>query len=575
MAKDGGYGRRVPRHLGEVVSVLAANSALDHRTRQSLISAIKSFAAIVRAPPDDLPTTCPELRERIRLAKPALAGVTAKTWGNVRSLLAKAIAQGGCDIELQRRLDPIGTNWMELLDTIKIHHQRIPFLRFARWCSRQDINPATIDDSTIKAFFDHLVNRTLVTDPVNVVRNLVRIWNRRRATTAHWPDRPLSPFRNRLPYVLAVEVFQNPFQTEYKAFKERLSRHDLFSALGPKKPLRPATVKARLFSLRQAASALVLSGYHVNDLVGLATLVHPAAARKILEFFWNRAGHKATSQTNAIGETLVMIAKYFVGVSPEELAELKHYAAVVTHHQTGMTSKNADRLRAFDDPTFVAKFLALPEQLMREAGRTRNINPRKAKALATAAMALRFLQSAPIRIGNLCSLNLNRHFRYAPGRERIPNLLVIPGDEVKNSQDIELPLPEEFSRVFHSYEKDFRRLMIEDSGGWLFPSVEGHRSEVSLFHLITTTAKRELEIAINPHLMRHIAAKLFLDRNPGAYEIVRMLLGHKTVQTCLTYYTGLEARAAIEHYHEVVLRPGEPRRLVPHSGSRPHGGAPR
>jgi len=53
--------------------------------------------------------------------------------------------------------------------------------------------------------------------------------------------------------------------------------------------------------------------------------------------------------------------------------------------------------------------------------------------------------------------------------------------------------------------------------------------------------------------MRHIGAKLYLDQNPGAYEVVRRVLGHKSLSTTVNNYTGLEIEAAVKHFDAVIL----------------------
>jgi hypothetical protein len=47
---------------------------------------------------------------------------------------------------------------------------------------------------------------------------------------------------------------------------------------------------------------------------------------------------------------------------------------------------------------------------------------------------------------------------------------------------------------------------------------------------------------------------MYLDANPGSYEVVRLLLGHKSIKTTLSFYTGLEGPAAARHFHSNVLR---------------------
>jgi site-specific recombinase XerD len=58
---------------------------------------------------------------------------------------------------------------------------------------------------------------------------------------------------------------------------------------------------------------------------------------------------------------------------------------------------------------------------------------------------------------------------------------------------------------------------------------------------------------VHPHLFRHIGAKLFLDDNPGAYEVVRRVLGHRAIATTTNFYTGLETAAAVRHFDATIL----------------------
>jgi hypothetical protein len=59
---------------------------------------------------------------------------------------------------------------------------------------------------------------------------------------------------------------------------------------------------------------------------------------------------------------------------------------------------------------------------------------------------------------------------------------------------------------------------------------------------------------VHPHLFRHIAAKLFLDANPGAYGVIRLVHGHRSVETTTQFYCGAETSAAMRHYDEHVLK---------------------
>jgi hypothetical protein len=52
--------------------------------------------------------------------------------------------------------------------------------------------------------------------------------------------------------------------------------------------------------------------------------------------------------------------------------------------------------------------------------------------------------------------------------------------------------------------------------------------------------------------MRHFAVYHFLKAFPGHYEIVRQLLGHRSVATTRAFYAGLEARFAARKLDTLV-----------------------
>jgi hypothetical protein len=96
----------------------------------------------------------------------------------------------------------------------------------------------------------------------------------------------------RQPYTLTWREFPEAFQRDVETFARRLAggaRQGPWSDEGPRHALSPASVKMRLFSLRQAASALVLLGRDPATIIGLADLVEQQAFKNILTFYWRRA----------------------------------------------------------------------------------------------------------------------------------------------------------------------------------------------------------------------------------------------------------------------------------------------
>jgi integrase len=81
---------------------------------------------------------------------------------------------------------------------------------------------------------------------------------------------------------------------------------------------------------------------------------------------------------------------------------------------------------------------------------------------------------------------------------------------------------------------------------------------------------RHVGVKLTPHQFRHLAAKIILDANPGAYELVRQLLGHKDLKTTTKFYAGIDTRRAGRAHADLVarLREARPKRVRRHPTTR-------
>jgi integrase len=160
----------------------------------------------------------------------------------------------------------------------------------------------------------------------------------------------------------------------------------------------------------------------------------------------------------------------------------------------------------------------------------------------------------PMRIKNLAELDLDQHlFRSRAGGTMS---LAIPGDEVKNEFDIETELPGETAALIDLYLTRYRPLLLNQPSSCLFPGRDCTKPKAiqTLYGQIVKCLKRRCGLEVHPHLFRHIAAKSYLDANPGAYGLIRLVLGHKSVETTTRFYCGLETPAAMRHFDEHVLK---------------------
>ncbi len=116
-------------------------------------------------------------------------------------------------------------------------------------------------------------------------------------------------------------------------------------------------------------------------------------------------------------------------VSRRETYVLPWAASRLSMPRRGMTAKNRERLRSFDDPANVVAFLGLPRRIRQELEKSKAAPISKA-VLAQTAAAIALLQAAPIRVQNLTNLDIRNNL-IARGKRLY---LVIPGEDVKNGE---------------------------------------------------------------------------------------------------------------------------------------------
>jgi integrase len=242
-------------------------------------------------------------------------------------------------------------------------------------------------------------------------------------------------------------------------------------------------------------------------------------------------------------------------VDDAQLDALKAYCAKVDPNIKGLTAKNRDRLRQFDDARNVRLLLDFPAQRVEEVLQSDQSRRRDA-VIVQIALAVEILLMAPMRATNLAGLHIERHIQRSRAGNNGVVHLVIPGAEVKNSQDLEFPLPPETVRLLDLYLRDFHPMLSEAPSPWLFPGRDAgaHKAVMTLGQQITIHVFKATGLHVNLHLFRHVAAKLYLDRNPGGYEVVRRHLGHRSMDTTTRFYAGMETAAASRHFDEEILK---------------------
>ena len=560
--------------LAELLDEIVSDQTLTSRQRQESCSALRSVGRALGRRLEEIPASPRQLRERLAILTPAMAGVSLGRWNNIVSLTRGALKRCGLATIAGRSTAPMSPDWQDLFRHLNHRRVREGLSRFARYCSDRGVSPTDVDDDIAAAFLSALENDGLIRKPRQVYRTLCVMWNRAAKMFLTLSLAPLTVPQYKIVYSLPWDAFPPSLRDEATAYLARLSGEDLL-ADGDFRPLRPASIQSydRLF--RAFFSALVHRGRDTASLRSLADIVAVETIKDGLRFFLERSDGKKTPQAYQIARLLLAVARHWVKVGNAHLEQLRAICRRLDPGQAGLTLKNRDRLRQFDNPANVHGLVLLPLKIWtRHQGCT---NPTRVEALEVqSALAVEILLMVPMRIANLASLDLDRNILRTRAKGRCVTHLFVAADKVKNGVAIEAELPADAVKLLDMYLKRFRPLLLSQPSSRLFPNgAGGSKKPGQLGVQISKFLRRECGLQVNPHLFRHIAAKLYLEAYPGAYGVVRLIHGHSSVDTTTRAYCGTETPAAMRHFDDFVLRlrrqapPPSPRR-----GRRPAQEAP-
>jgi site-specific recombinase XerD len=156
--------------------------------------------------------------------------------------------------------------------------------------------------------------------------------------------------------------------------------------------------------------------------------------------------------------------------------------------------------------------------------------------------------------GRRKSLASKLHIR--PQRGNITTHIYISAAETKNNVEIHFELPGPCARMLEEFIQQFRPdLPGAAKSSLLFSNRDGRVKRSGTFwDMISSAGRTYLGVEINPHLFRHLAAKVYLDEHPGGYEVVRRALAHNSLDTTSKFYAGQETGRAIRHYDRAILK---------------------
>ncbi len=372
--------------------------------------------------------------------------------------------------------------------------------------------------------------------------NLVRrAWN---ALVAQHPTklravtvRPNTRVLKRIPWA----QFPAPLRRNVEDYQDWAAVPDPLDEAARARALSPRTLRLQREHIHSAASAAVAAGVGIEQITALAILVQPDTFRAVLRQLWQQDGRKLSAYTHGVAITLVALAAEWVKVGPDVVANLKVLRKKLGTLPSGLTEKNEAVLRTFDDPRLFADLIQLPDRLWRQARRSHSSY---AFLLLQTALAIDILAHVPLRMQNLSALDFDVHLHWPQG-SRKPALITFGRQETKNDVNLKYELPTFLADRLQVYRNEIAPAVIGRKPNTLFVTQGGKpRSQAAVAIAIRKAILCHLGVKVTPHQFRHLCAKLILDRNPGAYELVRQMLGHTSQKTTANFYAGLDTLRA-------------------------------
>jgi integrase len=297
----------------------------------------------------------------------------------------------------------------------------------------------------------------------------------------------------------------------------------------------------------------VHKGHAANQITSLGYLVQPRHVEDCLRFILVRHGNKPVSTAFELATLLGKVAKHWVKAPAETVELIKRYARNVRPPKQGIAAKNRRRLAPLRDEKNLARLFLLPNKIRTEIEK-RASGTRKDALLMQHAVALMILTYAPIRIGNLANLHVERNLRWS-GQGRSGTLVIdIDGGDVKNDQALSFPLPLAAADLVRLYLCRYQPRLGTGASPYLFPSDLPCRPKRAdtLGKQLSRLIVRTIGLEVNPHLYRHLVHLVVLNRYPGAYAMISRILGHKSLQTAISNYACEDIAIAMRTFQELV-----------------------
>ncbi|MCZ4263039.1 site-specific integrase [Limimaricola sp. G21655-S1] len=491
-----------------------------------------------------------DLRELFAgLSAPKL-GVSLKRLANVRSLVGRARDEAQAAARPRGPKPPIAAEWTALLETVPWCQYRWGLNRLARYCTQCGIKPEEVSIDTLSGLRARLEQESTVKKPQLILKQTIAFWNRCEREVEGWPDIRLSLPTKPETFMLPLDAFPESLGREIDLWATRMQTSDPFDPKTPVRAMRPPTVQSYILTIRKVASALVRGGHlEVDEVTGLDVLVSPGNFKNGLRRFASTVDRNRAPETvHKMAVQLRSMARNLLDLDEAHLAELDAIIGrLAPRSGRKMGARNFERLKQFDDPDLVQRLLGFPDEELGRALKARS-PVRRAKGVER-ALAIAVALYTGLRVKNLRSLRLDTNLVRSGDR-----LLVrLSEDEMKTHAALEIELPSEVITLLDLFVNQHRHILPSADGPYLFPGERGGpRSYDAMRDAVSRPLLKHAGIEINPHLYRHVIAKIVAERRPELLADVSRHLGHRSFNTTYQSYLGTEGPAASRRLNRLL-----------------------
>jgi hypothetical protein len=545
----------VEKSFADAIAMIAAAEELPEEKRRHWTTSLRQVAKAWGRPLEVIPARYSAVRADLINLHEVPAGLTAKTLQNHKSNAKSALLYLTREKGVPEHGAPLVEEWKALKGKIKgslVRHRLSSFMRF---CSANGITPGEVNESVVKRFIDY---RSRCSKPADTAfqRLMARAWNANVGAISGWPDIKFIEPPVKSTVEIAWSDFPEGLRQEVDRCLEGLTKIRRNRKGQRVRPLKPVTLRTRRAELQGAARMAVKVGVPIENLNSLAALLAPAVAERVLEGYCQKNGERPKLYTIDLAGRFLSIARETKCLNEADCERLNEMREVLDEERPeGFTDRNAALIMQILVPDVWDRVVNLPFAMMARARRNRFRAPVQSAVEAQIAVAIAILTIVPVRIKNLTAIRLGANLN-KPGGPGSDYWLSFPNYDVKNRMKLEYALDEYITPLIDEYVHDFWPTLLRGrKEDCLFPGLRsGAKGEVSFSGQITKRVLKLTGLRITSHQFRHAAGAIILQEQPGNYELVRQILGHRSLSTTIRCYVWLKNIQAHQIYQKMVRK---------------------